>query len=69
MAESRALAGSYLGSAHPERDVPVMIDLWRAGRLPVERLRSRDIRLDAINEAMDELEAGRMIRQMIVFDH
>jgi alcohol dehydrogenase len=67
VAESRTLAGSYLGSAHPERDVPVMIELWRAGRLPVERLRSQDIRLEDINEAMDELAAGRVIRQLIVF--
>jgi alcohol dehydrogenase len=45
-----------------------MIDLWRSGRLPVERLRSRDVLLDDINMAMDELAAGRVIRQLIVFD-
>ena len=66
VAESRTLAGSYLGSAHPERDVPIMIDLWRSGRLPVERLRSQNIRLEDINEAMDELASGRVIRQLIV---
>jgi alcohol dehydrogenase len=45
-----------------------MIDLWRAGRLPVEKLRSRDVPLDDINLAMDELAAGRVIRQLIIFD-
>ncbi len=68
VAESRRLAGSYLGSADPERDIPAMIELWRAGRLPVERLRSHDVLLDDINGAMDELEAGRVIRQLILFD-
>lgn len=68
VAESRTLAGSYLGSADPERDIPIMIDLWRAGRLPVEKLRSRDVPLDDINLAMDELAAGRVIRQLIIFD-
>ncbi len=68
VAESRVLAGSYLGSAVPERDVPAMIDLWREGRLPVERLRSHDISLDDINEALDELDSGRALRQLIIFD-
>lgn len=68
VAESRVLAGSYLGSAVPERDVPAMIDLWRRGRLPVERLRSHDISLDDINEALDELDSGRALRQLVVFD-
>lgn len=67
VAQSRTLAGSYLGSAHPERDIPMMIDLWRDGRLPVERLRSRDISVQEINFAMDELAAGRVIRQLIRF--
>ncbi|MFY9331828.1 MAG: alcohol dehydrogenase catalytic domain-containing protein [Candidatus Nanopelagicales bacterium] len=68
VAESRVLAGSYLGAANPERDIPSMINLWREGRLPVERLRSSTIRLSDINTAMDELAAGRVIRQVIMFD-
>jgi alcohol dehydrogenase len=34
----------------------------------VEHLISRRIRLDEINEAMDELAEGRAVRQVIVFD-
>lgn len=68
VAESRVLAGSYLGSADPERDIPEMIELWRKGHLPVERLRSHDVLLDDINLAMDELHAGRVIRQLIIFE-
>ncbi len=68
VAESRTLAGSYLGAANPERDIPAMIDLWRSGRLPVERLRSGSIPLSQINQAMDDLAAGRVIRQIITFD-
>ncbi len=67
-AEARTIIGSYLGSAVPSRDIPRYADLWRAGKLPVERLISSRIRLDQINGAMDQLAAGLAIRQVIMFD-
>ncbi|MEN5074197.1 alcohol dehydrogenase catalytic domain-containing protein [Isoptericola cucumis] len=66
-AEARTVIGSYLGSAVPARDIPTFAQWWREGRLPVERLISRRIRLDEINDAMDELADGRAVRQVIVF--
>lgn len=67
-AEARTVIGSYLGSAVPARDIPQFADWWREGRLPVEKLISRTIRLEDINEAMDELAEGRAVRQVIRFD-
>lgn len=67
-AEARTIVGSYLGSAVPQRDIPVYAQLWREGRLPVERLISSHIRLDEINEAMDRLADGIELRQVITFD-
>jgi alcohol dehydrogenase len=67
-AEARTIVGSYLGSAVPQRDIPIYAQLWREGRLPVERLISSRIRLDHINEAMDLLAGGSQLRQVIVFD-
>jgi len=66
-AQARTVIGSYLGSAVPARDIPRFAQWWRDGRLPVERLVSRRIRLDQINDAMDELADGRAVRQVIVF--
>ncbi|WAP53753.1 alcohol dehydrogenase catalytic domain-containing protein [Streptomyces sp. S465] len=68
VAEGRSIIGSYLGSAVPARDIPVFIERWRTGRLPVEELISSRIRLEEINEALDELAAGRAVRQVITFD-
>lgn len=65
--EARTVVGSYLGSAIPTRDIPTYTDLWRSGRLPIERLISRRIRLDDINDAMERLAAGRELRQIIDF--
>ncbi|MCG7606859.1 MULTISPECIES: alcohol dehydrogenase catalytic domain-containing protein [Mycobacterium] len=68
VAEGRSLIGSYLGSAVPARDIPQFVELWRAGRLPVEQLVSSTIALDQINTGMDELADGRAVRQIIEFD-
>ncbi|MWB99370.1 alcohol dehydrogenase catalytic domain-containing protein [Agromyces seonyuensis] len=66
-AEARTVIGSYLGSAVPERDLPRYVELWRAGRLPLERLVSGRIRLDEIDAGMDRLAAGAELRQLIDF--
>jgi Zn-dependent alcohol dehydrogenase len=67
-AEARTVVGSYLGSAVPSRDIPRYAQLWRDGKLPVEKLISSRIELGRINEAMDLLADGLAIRQVIVFD-
>ncbi len=66
-AEARRIAGSYLGSAVPSRDIPTYVDQWRAGQLPVEKLISSAVGLDAINTAMDRLSNGDTIRQIVQF--
>ncbi|PZU44277.1 MAG: alcohol dehydrogenase [Microbacterium sp.] len=65
--EARTVIGSYLGSAVPARNIPRYVDLWRSGRLPLERLVSSRIRLGELNEAMDRLAAGGELRQLITF--
>jgi alcohol dehydrogenase len=65
--EERTLKGSYLGSCVPLRDIPIYIDLYRAGKLPVDRLMSDRIALDDINAAFDRLATGASVRQVIVF--
>jgi alcohol dehydrogenase len=67
-AEARTVIGSYLGSSVPARDIPVYVDLWRQGRLPIEQLVSRVVPLAEINEAMDALAEGRVLRQLLTFD-
>ena len=66
VAEERTVKGSYIGSCVPVRDVPRYIELYKQGRLPVDRLMSETIRLDDINAAFDKLAAGETVRQVIV---
>lgn len=66
-AEERTLMGSYMGSCVPQRDVPRFLRMYRAGLLPVDLLRSRDITLEEVNAGLDALETGKVARQVIRF--
>jgi alcohol dehydrogenase len=67
IAEERQLLGSYMGSCVPQRDIPRFLNLYRAGLLPVQLLKSREIKLDQVNEAFDALDRGEVARQVIRF--
>jgi alcohol dehydrogenase len=66
VADGKTLIGSYMGSAVPARDIPRYIALWRAGRLPVERLLTSVSPLSEINSLLDTLADGQAIRQVMV---
>lgn len=66
-AEARSIVGSYLGSAVPAHDIPIYEELWRTGELAVEGLVSDTVPLDEINKAMDTLDGGHALRQIITF--
>ena len=68
VADERTVKGSYMGSCVPRRDIPRFIRMYRAGQLPVDRLLTRTLRLDEINEGFDLLDRGEAIRQVVVFD-
>ena len=66
MADGKTLIGSYMGSSVPARDIPRYIALWRAGRLPVEKLLTSVSPLSDINSLLDTLADGQAIRQVMV---
>lgn len=65
VAEEQTVKGSYIGGCVPARDIPRYVALYRAGKLPVDRLMSGHLRLDEINEGFDRLHEGRAVRQVI----
>lgn len=67
VAEERTLKGSYIGSCVPRRDIPRYIALYRAGRLPVDRLLSGHITPEQINHGFDALADGTAVRQIVRF--
>ncbi len=65
--EERTVKGSYIGTCVPTRDMPHYIELYRRGRLPVDRLMSGRLKLEEINEGFDRLHEGKAVRQVIGF--
>ncbi len=66
VAEGKTLIGSYLGSSIPSRDIPRYLGLWRACRLPVERLLTSVSPISEINRLFDTLASAEAIRQIVI---
>ncbi|MEZ5653932.1 MAG: Zn-dependent alcohol dehydrogenase [Burkholderiaceae bacterium] len=66
--QEKQLRGSMLGSVRPPQDIPAMVDLYLQGRLKIDELISRRIRLEDINEGFEALRRGEVARSVIVFD-
>ena len=64
----KRIAGSWGGECRPDRDVPKLAELYRRGKLPLEKLISRRYRLDDINQALNDLERGAVLRPLIEID-
>ncbi|RFU37168.1 alcohol dehydrogenase [Actinomadura logoneensis] len=64
--EGKSLLGSYMGDAVPRRDIPRFIDLWRAGRMPVDLLHTGSLPLDDLNHALESLAEGHAVRQLVL---
>jgi alcohol dehydrogenase len=67
VAEERTIKGSYIGTCVPSRDLPRYIDLYKQGRLPVNRLMSGRMKLEQINQGFDLLHEGKAVRQVVTF--
>ena len=66
--QEKSLKGSYLGGCVPSRDIPAYIELYKSGRLSVEKLISHRMKLDEINDGFERLASGNALRQIILFD-
>ena len=66
-AEERIIKGSYMGSCVPNRDIPRYIDLYKNESLPVDKLIGERFSFGGLNEALDRLDKGEALRQILIF--
>jgi S-(hydroxymethyl)glutathione dehydrogenase/alcohol dehydrogenase len=64
----KGIRGSWGGGSQPDRDVPLLVERYREGRLPLEKLISRRYTLDQINDALEDLQGHRIARALIAMD-
>lgn len=64
--EQKTVKGCKYGSAQVRRDFPRFVDLIETGRLDTGSMVSKTIKLDGVNDAFRAMEAGEVIRSVIV---
>lgn len=65
--QERTIKGCWYGSSDIRRDVPRLVDHYRAGRLRLDELVSRRIDLSEVNGALAAMRAGDVVRSVIVY--
>jgi alcohol dehydrogenase len=66
VSEEKGIRGSFMGSCVPERDIPMYVELYRQGRMPVDRLKSETVGFDRLNLSLDLLDRGEVVRQILL---
>jgi S-(hydroxymethyl)glutathione dehydrogenase/alcohol dehydrogenase len=65
MFTEKRLVGTLLGGCHAPRDFPRMVSLWQSGLLDLDTMVTSRRPLAEVNEAMDDMRAGRGIRTVL----
>lgn len=65
----KRLLGSLYGEANPRDDIPLLLDLYRSGKLLLDEVVTSEYPLSDINLAYDDMLAGKNIRGVIVHEH
>lgn len=63
--QGKSLIGTWGGDTDPDRDFPKYSALIAAGKLALDPLITKIYNLDSINDALDDLESGSVIRPLI----
>lgn len=63
--KQKRLIGSLYGSSIPQVDLPIIFDLYREGRLPLERLLGDSYPLENLDEAFAALQNGALGRSIV----
>ena len=67
IATEKQLTGVYMGSTNLKKDIPKLVDLYRAGKLKLDELITERYPIEKINEAIESTANGKALRNVIVF--
>jgi S-(hydroxymethyl)glutathione dehydrogenase/alcohol dehydrogenase len=65
--EEKSVLGSLYGSANMRHDMPLLCDLYQRGKIKIDELISKRIKLDEVNEAFAAMEKGEVARSVIIY--
>ena len=64
----KMVMGSYYGSARPHLDFGTLVNLYKAGKLKLDELISREFQIEQVNDAFGALERGDVARGVISYE-
>jgi S-(hydroxymethyl)glutathione dehydrogenase/alcohol dehydrogenase len=64
----RVLTGSFMGTTQLQTEIPKLVELYKAGVLKLDELITARYPLDKINEAIEMVEKGKALRNVITFE-
>jgi S-(hydroxymethyl)mycothiol dehydrogenase len=62
-----AVKSSWYGDCLPGRDFPMLVDLYRQGRLDLDRFVSETIAVDQVERAFERMHRGEVLRSVVLF--
>jgi S-(hydroxymethyl)glutathione dehydrogenase/alcohol dehydrogenase len=65
----KRLLGSLYGETNPRADIPRLLSLYREGKLMLDEAVTTEYKLADVNEAYDDMLAGRIIRGVVIHEH
>lgn len=65
--QERILTGTSFGSSRQRVDLPMLVDLFMAGKYKLRELISRQVELEELNQAYESLERGEVRRSVVVY--
>lgn len=63
----KRIQGTLFGSSRPFSDIPLALDMYRAGKLKLKELVTKQYRLDDIAQGYEDMLAGQIVRGVISF--
>ncbi len=66
---NQSILGSKMGGSTVSKDIPELVERYRAGALLLDELITSTYPIDGINEAIDSVKNGQAIRNVILFEH
>jgi S-(hydroxymethyl)mycothiol dehydrogenase len=61
-----SLKSSWYGDCLPDRDFPMLIDLYLQGRLPLDAFVTEEIGINDIEAAFDKMHGGEVLRSVVI---
>ena len=65
----KKIQGSNMGSNRFRVDMPRFVDFYLSGKLHLDQMISKHIKLEDVNDALQALKTGQEARHVIMFDH